>query len=315
MVSLKELCEREEKIAPGHRACAGCAATVVLRQVLLATDYDIVATMSTGCMEVTTSIFPYTAWRIPWMHNAFENSASTITGAETMYRALKKRGEFPKDKEIKFIAFGGDGGTYDIGFQSLSGALERGHDFLYLCYDNQAYMNTGIQRSSATPVGAHTTTSPAGKVIPGKTQPRKDIVGIVAAHKVPYVAQTTPSKYNDLVSKVKKALDVKGPTFVNVISPCPRGWRHGTGESMELAQLAVETCIWPIYEVDDGEWKLTSTSKKIAEGKKSKKPANGWLERQGRFSHLFKEENRHILKNIQKQVDEDWEELKEKCGY
>lgn len=315
MPPLKELCEKEEGIAPGHRACAGCAAATILRQVLLATDYDIVATMSTGCMEVTTTIFPYTAWKIPWMHNAFENSAATISGVETMYRALKKRGEFPEDKEIKFIAFGGDGGTYDIGFQSLSGALERGHDFLYLCYDNQAYMNTGIQRSSATPLAAHTTTSPAGEVIPGKTEPRKDIVGIVAAHKVPYAAQTTPSKYNDLMEKVKKALDAGGPTFINVISPCPRGWRYGTNESIELAQLAVETCLWPIYEVEDGKWKLTSTSKRIAQGKIEKKPASEWLERQGRFRHLFTEQNKPILKDIQKRVDENWEELKEKCGY
>jgi pyruvate ferredoxin oxidoreductase beta subunit len=186
---LKELSKKEELLTGGHRLCAGCGAPIIIRQVLMAAEVPVVAANATGCLEVSTTIYPYTAWRIPWIHTAFENAAATISGVESMYRALKKKGKI--DRKIKFIAFGGDGGTYDIGFQSLSGAMERGHDIVYICYDNGAYMNTGIQRSSATPLGANTTTSPAGRVIPGKVQPRKNLTKIMAAHGIPYVAHAT----------------------------------------------------------------------------------------------------------------------------
>lgn len=178
-LSLKELSKKEVLLTAGHRMCSGCGAPTVVKMVLLASDYPVIATNATGCLEVSTCISDYTAWKIPWMHSAFENAAATAAGIETMYKSLKKQGKI--DKEIKFIAFGGDGGTYDIGFQSLSGAMERGHDMLYICYDNGAYMNTGIQRSSATPLGADTTTGPAGSVIPGKLQERKDLTKIMAA--------------------------------------------------------------------------------------------------------------------------------------
>jgi pyruvate ferredoxin oxidoreductase beta subunit len=266
MVSLKKLSEKPELLAPGHRLCAGCGASIIVRQVLLASDWPVVVTCATGCLEVATTIYPYTALRVPFVHSAFENSAATISGIETMYQFQKKKGKVTED--IKFIALGGDGGTYDIGIQALSGAMERGHDILYICYNNGAYMNTGIQRSSATPRGASTTTSPAGRVIPGKKRFPKDLTGIVAAHNIPYCGQMSPSFHNDLIAKVHKALSTEGPTFLNVIAPCPRGWRAETDASISLAEEAVTSCFWPLYEVEDGEWRLTSYSKQIAEGKK-----------------------------------------------
>jgi len=218
MSSLKELSQRKGGITSGHRLCSGCGAGIMARQVMLAAgNYKVVVACATGCLEVATTIYPYSAWKVPWIHNAFENAAATISGVETAYKSLKKQGKIKKD--LKFLAFGGDGGTYDIGLQSLSGALERGHDFLYICYDNEAYMNTGIQRSSATPKYAATTTSPYGEVISGKREFRKNITEIVAAHNIPYVAQTAVGYWNDLVTKVEKALEVKGPKFINIFTP------------------------------------------------------------------------------------------------
>ncbi len=205
------------------------------------------------------------------------------------------------------MAFGGDGGTYDIGLQALSGALERGHRFLYVCYDNGAYMNTGIQRSSATPLGAHTTTSPAGSVSPGKEQPRKDLTAIVAAHGIPYVAQAAPSQWRDLMTKTRKAVDCGGPAFMNVLASCNRGWRHGTDETVELTQLAVDTCYWPLFEVEAGQWRLTYRPKE-------KPPVEEWLQRQGRFRHLFTAENRHLIAEFQADVDRRWARLLSLCG-
>lgn len=306
MANLKQLSKLEGFFTPGHRMCAGCVAPVVVRQVAMAAgDTPVVVANATGCLEVASTIFPYTAWRCSWIHNAFENTAATLSGVETAYRALKKQGKINKD--IKFIAFGGDGGTYDIGLQSLSGAMERGHNMVYICYDNGAYMNTGIQRSSATPQFADTTTSPAGKVIPGKVQWRKDLTAIMAAHNIPYVAQVAPSHFNDLIAKVQKALAVDGPAFINALAPCPRGWRYDTREGIEITRLAVETCYWPLYEVENGEWRLTYKPRE-------KKPLVEWLKKQGRFRHLFTEENKRLLEEIQRRVDEEWEKLLKRCG-
>jgi pyruvate ferredoxin oxidoreductase beta subunit len=274
--------------------------------MLAAIDDPVVLANATGCLEVATTIYPYTAWRVPWMHNAFENAASTISGIEAAYRSMVKQGKI-EDQNTKFIAFGGDGGTYDIGLQALSGAVERGHQFLYVCYDNGAYMNTGIQRSSATPFGAHTTTSPAGNVVPGKQQFRKDLTKIMAAHDIPYVAQAAPSRWRDLMEKTRKAVDAGGPAFMNVLSSCNRGWRHATDETIELTQLAVDTCYWPLYEVEDGEWRLTYKPRE-------KQPVEKWLKRQGRFRHLFKPQNRHLIEEMQTEVDRRWEELLERCN-
>ena len=302
----KELSKRPERLSPGHRLCAGCGASIIVRQMLAAIDDPVVIANATGCLEVGTTIYPYTAWRVPWIHNAFENAASTISGVEAAYRSLVRQGKIP-EQNVKFLAFAGDGGTYDIGIQALSGAVERGHQFLYVCYDNGAYMNTGIQRSSATPFGAHTTTSPAGKVIPGKQQFRKDLTAIMAAHNIPYVAQAAPSKWKDLMQKTRKAVNCGGAAFMNVLASCNRGWRHGTDETIELTQLAVDACYWPLYEVEDGEWRLTYKPKE-------KRPVEEWLKRQGRFRHVFRPENRHMIDELQAEVDLRWERLLRLCG-
>jgi pyruvate ferredoxin oxidoreductase beta subunit len=299
-LSLKELSKKEVLLTAGHRMCSGCGAPPVVKMVLLASDYPVVASNATGCLEVSTCISEYTAWKIPWIHNAFENAAATLSGVETMYRSLKKQGKI--DKEIKFIAFGGDGGTYDIGFQSLSGAMERGHDMLYICYDNGAYMNTGIQRSSATPLGADTTTCPAGSVVPGKLQERKDLTKIMAAHGIPYVAQASPSHWSDLMKKVRKALEIKGPKFMNIIAPCNRGWRSATNDAILLSRLAVETCYWPLYEIENGVARVSVKPKE-------KKSLVDFLKPQGRFKHLFAPENEWLLKRAQEDVDKNWERL------
>jgi pyruvate ferredoxin oxidoreductase beta subunit len=302
----KELAKRTDRLSPGHRMCAGCGAPIVVRQMLAAIDEPVAIANATGCLEVGTTIYPYTAWRVPWMHSAFENAASTISGIESAYRSMVRQGKIP-EQNVKFIAFGGDGGTYDIGLQALSGAAERGHQFLYVCYNNEAYMNTGIQRSSATPLGAHTTTSPAGKVIPGKQQSRKDLTAIMAAHNIPYVAQAAPSQWRDLMQKTRKAVDCGGAAFMNVLASCNRGWRHATDETVELTQLAVDTCYWPLYEVEKGEWRLTYRPKE-------KKPVEEWLKRQGRFRHLFRPENHHLVDRLQAEVDQRWERLLKLCG-
>jgi len=302
----KELAKKPERLAPGHRLCAGCGASIIVRQMLAAIDAPVVVANATGCLEVATTIYPYTAWRVPWIHNAFENAASTISGVEAAYRSMVRQGKL-EEENVKFIAFGGDGGTYDIGLQALSGAAERGHQFLYVCYDNGAYMNTGIQRSSATPFGAHTTTSPAGEVVPGKKQFRKDLTKIMAAHDIPYVAQASPSKWRDLMEKTRKAVDADGPAFMNVLSSCNRGWRHATDETIEVTQLAVDTCYWPLYEVEDGEWHLSYKPRE-------KQPVEKWLKRQGRFRHLFKPQNRHLIDEMQAEVDRRWQTLLERCG-
>lgn len=303
---LKELSKKEDRFTHGHRMCSGCGAPIIVKQVLMATDYPIIASNATGCLEVSSCISEYTAWKIPWIHSAFENAAATISGVETMYRALKKKGKI--DREIKFIAFGGDGGTYDIGFQSLSGAMERGHDMLHICYDNGAYMNTGIQRSSATPFGADTTTCPAGSVIPGKLQKRKDLTKIMAAHNIPYVAQASPAHWMDMIKKVRKAFEIKGPKFMNVISPCNRGWRTRTDDAILLSRLAVDTCYWPLYEIENGITRITVKPK-------DKKPLTEFLRPQGRFKHMFAPENEWMLKQAQEDVDREWELLKKQAAF
>lgn len=304
MANLKELSKKEELFTGGHRLCSGCGAGIIARQVLLACDKPVVVANATGCLEVATTIFPYSAWKVPWFHSAFENAAATISGIETAYNSLKKKGKITED--INFIAFGGDGGTYDIGLQSLSGAMERGHRILYVCYNNEAYMNTGIQRSSATPKGAHTTTAPSGKKSTGKSQTRKDLTAIMAAHNIPYVAQTALGFQNDLITKVQKALSTDGPTFMNIMQPCRLGWIYPPEETVRLGRLAADTCIWPVYEVENGTYKLNYKPKE-------KKPVTDWLKSQGRFKHLFSPGNEDMLKKIQEDVDKNWEKILSLC--
>ena len=308
---LKEYSEKKVELAQGHRLCAGCAEPVVVKQVLMAIDKPKVVANATGCLEVSTTIYPYTSWKVPWIHTAFENAGATISGVEAAYKALKNKGVVEED--IVFVAFAGDGGSYDIGFQSISGAMERGHNIIFVTLNNEAYMNTGIQRSSATPFTANTTTTPAGKVIPGKKEFPKDLTEIMVAHSIPYVAQISPSNVSDTLAKVKRAADVNGPAFLNAISTCPRGWRSDTSKSIELTRVAVETCYWPLYEVVNGQYRLTSTSKLIAEGKMEKKPLIEWLKPQRRFRHIMK--NEELLNKLQEELDRKWERLLELTGY
>jgi pyruvate ferredoxin oxidoreductase beta subunit len=305
-LKLKELSKKEDRLTPGHRLCAGCAAPIIVRQIMTAIDEPVVVANATGCLEVSTTIYPYTAWNVSWIHTAFETAASTISGVEAMYRSLVRQGKI-EETQTRFVAFGGDGGTYDIGLQALSGMMERGHKALYVCYNNEAYMNTGIQRSGATPLGAWTTTSPVGTVVVGKPRPRKDLTAIAAAHDIPYAAQASPHNWRDLMKKVRKAVAANGASFMNVISSCNRGWRHETDQTIEISRLAVETCYWPLYEVEDGEWRLTYRPKE-------KLPIEEFLKPQGRFRHLFAEQNKHIIEELQAEVDRKWKQLLERCG-
>ena len=304
-INLKELAREKDAITPGHRLCAGCAEPIVVRQVLQAVGQPVVVGSPTGCLEVATTPYPYTAWRVPWIHTAFENVASTMSGVETMYRSLVKQGKI-EDKGTKFVIFAGDGATYDIGLQFLSGALERGHRFLYVCLNNEAYMNTGIQRSSATPLGTWTTTSPVGDVIRGKRENRKDITAIVIAHNIPYVAQAAPHAWRDLMTKARKAVSFDGPSFINALVPCQRGWRYPPEQTVSLTKLAADTCVWPLYEVTEGQWKLNYRPS-------PKKPITDWLKSQGRFQHLLAPENQHIVDSLQETIDKQWNDLLERC--
>ena len=306
--NLKEVMSQPERLAPGHRMCAGCGGTIAVRAVLRALhegDHAVIGN-ATGCLEVSTFMYPYTSYKDSYIHNAFENAGATMSGVETAYNVLKKKGKI--NDTYKFITFGGDGGTYDIGFQSLSGAMERGHDFVYVCYDNGAYMNTGTQRSSATPKFADTTTTPAGKASSGKVQIRKDLAAIMAAHQIPYVGQTTfIGNFKDIYTKSEKAIYTPGPAFLNVLSPCPRGWGYDPSDMMKICKLAVDTCYWPMFEVVDGKWILSYEPK-------NKLPIEDFLKPQRRFKHLFKPGNEGLIEEFQRMVDEQWNNLLVKCN-
>ena len=306
--NLKNEASKPERFVGGHRLCAGCGAGPAVRGVLRALNPEdhSVSGVATSCLEVSSVLFPYTAWMDSYIHSAFENVAATVSGAEAAYNALKRKGKM--DKTYKFIAFGGDGGTYDIGLQSLSGVLEREHDMVYVCYDNEAYMNTGLQRSSATPKFAEVSTAPIGSKIPGKAQHKKDITEIAVAHGSPYVAQTTfTANFKDLHEKSYKALYTKGANFLNILAPCPRGWRYPPEELMTICKLATDTCIWPLYEVVEGEWKLTYKPKK-------KLPIEDYLRMQGRFRHMFEKDAEWMIADLQAFVDKKWESLLKKCN-
>ncbi len=302
--NLKEImATKPDRITSGHRMCAGCGAPPVANHIMKALkegDHAVVSA-ATGCMEVSTFIYPYTAWKDSFIHTAFECAAATLSGAEAAYNAMKRTGKI--SNTTKFISFGGDGGTYDIGLQSLSGAMERGHDMLYVCYDNGAYMNTGIQRSSATPKFSDTTTSPSGKVIPGKMQSRKDLTKIMVGHNLPYMAQTIATgNFKDLYEKSEKAIYTEGATFLNVLAPCPRGWGYPTEDLMKINKLAVDTCYWPLYEVVNGVYKISYKPAK-------KLPIEEFLKPQKRFKHLFLPGNEWMIEEFQKEIDSKWEEL------
>ena len=302
----KEL-SKPERFAPGHRLCAGCGAGILCRAVTRALNEGDKAVIcnATGCLEVSTFMYPYTAWQDSYIHSAFENTSAVASGVEAAYRIKKKKGQL--DETYKIIAIGGDGGTYDIGFQSLSGAMERGTDMVYFCYDNEAYMNTGIQRSSSTPRFASATTTPSGEVSVGKPQNKKDLTEVMVSHNIPYVAQTTYiGNMRDLHEKAHRAIYTEGPAFVNVMSPCPRGWQYPAQDLAKICRIAVDTCIWPMYEVIEGEYRLNYEPKK-------KLPVEEFMKLQGRFAHCFKPGNEWTIEAAQEYVDHKWEVLKSKC--
>lgn len=305
-LKLRELSTTEDLFASGHGLCAGCAESVIVRQVLHAVQNQPVVSLATGCLEVASTRFPDTAWKVPMIHSAFENAATSASGIEAAYKALVRRGRMA-DRPLTILVFGGDGATYDIGLQWLSGALERGHRFVYVCLNNEGYMNTGIQRSGATLLGAWTTTTPAGSAVPGKPEWRKDLTAIVAAHHIPYVAQAAAHNWKDLMTKVRKAEAANGPTFINVLSPCDRGWRFEPEDTMEVSRLAVETGFWPLYEVENGRWRMTGSRRRT-------KPIRDYLAAQGRFRHLLNGKHEDVIDHLQAKVDEEWTRLTELCS-
>ncbi len=286
-----------EPFSKGHRACQGCGEVLALRLVTKAVGMDLIAVSATGCMEIISSPYPQTAWEVPWIHVAFENAAAVASGIEAGRKAMIRKGII-KDDGAKIVAFAGDGATADIGLQALSGALERGHDFTYICLDNEAYMNTGIQRSSSTPYGAMTTTSPPGKVSKGQMTWKKNVPMIAAAHNIPYVATASPAWHVDLMNKVKKAVSIPGPAYIHIFSPCPTGWRCPPETSIETARKVVQSKVFPLYEVIDGRYVLTRDIKKPI-------PVEEYLKTQRRFSHLKEED----IAYIQKRVDAEWDRL------
>lgn len=301
-MNIRKLAQKPSRFASGHLTCAGCGIPLVVRTVLRSIEGPAVVVGATGCLEVTTTIFPYTSWECPFIHSAFENAAATASGIDAAVKFLKKTDKL-EGADPAIIVFAGDGGTYDIGLQSLSGALERSHNFLYLCYDNQAYMNTGVQRSSATPLGAWTTTSEVGERELGKLVHQKNLTRIVAAHNIPYVAQASVSHLEDLSDKVEKALTFEGPKFINVLQPCSVGWKFDPAKTIEMARLAVETRFWPLYDVKRGQTKITIDVPKPESVEK-------FLKGQGRFEHLFEPQRQEeLLQRIQEGVDMEWERL------
>ena len=305
-VNLKELAKKDVKFTSGPRLCTGCGPAIIAKWTMLAAaEYNIAMSSATCCVEISSVVFPYTSWKVSWYHNAFENAGAVIGGIEATYQALKRKGKM--DKDFRFVAMGGDGGTYDIGFQSLSGVMERRHKVLYIVYDNNAYMNTGIQRSGATPKYAWTTTSHVGDAYQGKQQPRKDLVSIMAAHDIPYVAQASVGYWRDYMTKVQKALETDGPSFIAVYAPCWRGWRAETHQTVELGRLAVQSKYWPLYEVVDGKWQMTYVPRE-------EKSVTEFLKPQGRFSHLFKPGNEALLQDFQSEVDYKWDQLQRRIS-
>lgn len=284
--------------------CAGCPIGLVVRTVLNATDNPTVVTNATGCMEVTSTIYPNTSWNVPYIHSVFGNAGATASGIDAARNALERSGKLKTKKPVKVVAFGGDGGTYDIGLQALSGALERNQDLLYVCYDNGAYMNTGNQRSGATPIGANTETTPFGVESFGKTSKRKDIMAIVAGHHIPYAATANVGFLADFEKKAKKALETKGPTFLLVFSPCVALWKYPPSKTIEIAKKATETNFWPLYGIENGKYKISYEPRET-------ESVEEFYKTQGRFKHLFKRDDKEeIFSIIQSAVDDQWNEIK-----
>ena len=299
-IYVPRLVTTKEYFAPGHRACMGCGEALAVRLVCKALGRNVIIANATGCMEIVSSQLPYTSWEIPWIHTLFENTAAVASGIEAGIKVLSRKGKY--SRKTKAVAMAGDGGTADIGLQALSGALERGHDLIYICFDNEAYMNTGIQRSSATPFGASTTTSPAGKVSIGQTTWKKNMPAIAAAHDIPYVATACHSYPFDLMSKISKGMKVEGPSYIHVLSVCPTGWRLPPDLAIRAGRLAVQTGIFPLYEIEEGKYTLNFDFPQL-------RPVEDYFKLQGRFRHLTKE----IVVQIQARVTDEYAKLKEKA--
>ena len=298
----KRTVTKEEYFAPGHRACIGCGEALAVRLACKPLGQNVIIVTATGCIEIISSQLPWTSWRVPWIHTLFENTAAVASGIEAGLKTMTRKGR-GLDQDVHVVAMAGDGGTSDIGVQALSGALERGHDFLYLCFDNEAYMNTGIQRSSATPFGASTTTAPAGKESIGQVTWKKNMPAIAAAHDIPYVATACPSYPFDLMDKVAKGIATRGPAYIHILSVCPTGWRCSPELTIEIGRLAVKTRIFPLYEVENGQYKLNH-------GVAKPRPVNDYLKLQGRFRHLSEE----TIAEIQHRVDKEYAKLMEKVA-
>ena len=301
-VFVPRLVTKKENFAPGHRACIGCGEALAVRLACKALGQKVIIVTATGCIEIISSQLPYTSWRVPWIHTLFENTAAVASGIESGLKIQMKKGRMAQ-QEIRIVAMAGDGATSDIGLQALSGAMERGHNFLYICFDNEAYMNTGVQRSSATPYGASTTTSPAGKVSIGQVTWKKNMPAIAAAHDIPYVATACPSYPFDLMAKVAKGAAAPGPAYIHILSPCPTGWRFATDLAIKIGHLAVETGIFPLYEVENGTYRLNFDLSKL-------RPVADYMKLQGRFRHLSED----IINEIQQRVDAEYTKLKERAS-
>jgi len=292
----------EECILQGSAACPGCPATMALRTVFKALGRNTVMVVPACCTSVIESLYPHTSFNIPVMNIAFEAAAAGASGVEA---ALRMQGK----KDTTVIAWAGDGGTYDIGIQALSGALERGTNFIYFCYNNQIYSNTGVQRSGATPYGAWTTTT-----VGGKTEFRKEMGDIVRAHHIPYTAQACVSYPDDLYAKVLKAKSIKGPKYIEIMAPCPPGWRFSMEKTVEMGRMAVETGAWALYECENDVVTFNGKSKLILEKKIQRKPMEEWIKYQGRFGHLFKPtKDKKRIKDLEDHLDLIWERYRKCC--
>ncbi len=288
--------DAQELFAPGHRACPGCGEAIATRWILKATGRNVIVVSPTGCLETFTSPYMFSPWKVPWIHPLFENGAAVASGIEA---ALRYKGR----SDIKVVVIGGDGATFDIGMGALSGMFERGHPVPYICYDNEAYMNTGVQRCSSTPPFASTTTEPVGRLSWGKDRPKKNMPAIAMAHGVDYVATASVSHPKDLYDKVKRALAMKGPSYIQVHTPCPSGWGFPPEKTIEIGRLAVNTALAPLFEMEAG--KVTSVHKI-----EKKVPVEAYLMAQGRFKHLFQsEEAKKEVAKIQGIADQSIERL------
>ena len=284
---------KENFLAPGHNACPGCGVSIAVRLILRASGNNVVIVSPTGCLETFTSPYNMSAWKVPWVHPLFENASAVASGIEA---ALKYKG----NNDTHVIVIGGDGATFDIGIGSLSGMLERNHDILYICYDNEAYMNTGIQRSSATPLGASTTTTPIGSISYGEALPKKDMLSLALAHNIEYVASATIAYPRDLMHKVKRGLSVKGAAYLHVLIPCTLGWGFEPDQTIELSRLSVQTGIFPLVEYENSELHNVRKIKEL-------RPVDDYLKSQNRFAHLLKEEyaqtRKLLVENVRKNIN------------